>query len=127
MPALKSRADLQGFRQAILSARDPARPCIAVCAGTGCLALGCKKVIAAFKDEVHKQGLEGKAEVKETGCPGFCEKGTVVVVYPQGICYLKVTPDDAAEVVSQTVIAGKVIDRLLYADPVSGQMAIHVK
>jgi NADH:ubiquinone oxidoreductase subunit F (NADH-binding)/(2Fe-2S) ferredoxin/Pyruvate/2-oxoacid:ferredoxin oxidoreductase delta subunit len=125
MSGVKSRADLEGLRQAILSGRDPARPCIAVCAGTGCLALGCKKVIAAFKDEVQKQGLEGKAEVRETGCPGFCEKGTVVVIYPQGICYLKVRPDDVAEVVSQTVIAGKVIDRLLYTDPVSGQRAIH--
>jgi NADH:ubiquinone oxidoreductase subunit F (NADH-binding)/(2Fe-2S) ferredoxin/Pyruvate/2-oxoacid:ferredoxin oxidoreductase delta subunit len=125
MSGLKSRADLEKLRQAILSGRDPARRSISVCAGTGCLALGCRKVIAALRDEVQKQGLEGKVEVKETGCPGFCEKGTVVVVYPQGICYLKVTPDDASEVVSETVAGGKVIDHLLYIDPVSGQQAIH--
>ena len=125
MSGVKARADLENLRRAILSGRDPTRPCISVCAGTGCLALGCKKVIAALRDEVQKQGLEGRVEVKETGCPGFCEKGTVVVVYPQGICYLKVTPDDAAEVVSQTVNAGKAIDHLLYTDPVSGQKAIH--
>jgi len=125
MSGVKSRADLEKLRRAILSGRDFAKPCISVCAGTGCLALGCKKVIAALRDEVQKQGLEGRVEVKETGCPGFCEKGTVVVVYPQGICYLKVTPDDAAEVVSQTVNAGKAIDHLLYTDPVSGQKAIH--
>ena len=125
MSGVKARADLEKLRRAILSGRDPAKPCISVCAGTGCLALGCKKVIAALREEVQKQGLEGRVEVKETGCPGFCEKGTVVVVYPQGICYLKVTPDDAAEVVSQTVNAGKAIDHLLYTDPVSGQKAIH--
>ena len=125
MSGVKARADLEKLRRAILSGRDPAKPCISVCAGTGCLALGCKKVIAALREEVQKQGLEGRVEVKETGCPGFCEKGTVVVVYPQGICYLKVTPDDAAEVVSQTVNDGKAIDHLLYTDPVSGQKAIH--
>ena len=125
MPRLNSPAELEKLRQSILSKRDPNKPCIAICAGTGCLALGCNKVIAAFKEEVKKQGLEASVDLRETGCPGFCEKGTVVVVYPEGICYLQVTPKDVPEIISQTVIEKKVIDRLLYTDPNTGEKAVH--
>jgi NADH-quinone oxidoreductase subunit F len=125
MPRLNSPAELEEFRQEILSKRDPNKPCIAICAGTGCLALGCDKVIATFKEEVKKQGLEGKVDIRETGCPGFCENGTVVTIYPEGIFYIKVRPEDAAEIISQTVIEKKVIERLLYVDPATNERVIH--
>jgi len=122
---LKSVADLERLRDYILGSRDPNRPCITICAGTGCLALGAQKVIDAFKDEIKKQDLESKLEIRETGCPGFCERGTVVVIYPEEICYLQVTANDVPEIISQTIIQKQIVDRLVYTDPITGEKIVH--
>ena len=124
MPKINSPAELEKLRKGILSKRDPNKSCIAVCTGTGCLALGADKVVAALKEEIKKHGLEDKVDIKETGCPGFCERGAVVVIYPEEICYLQVQPEDAGEVISQTILAKKVIDRLLYVDPTTSEKAV---
>ncbi len=124
MPKINSPAELEKLRKGIVSKRDPKKPCIAVCTGTGCLALGADKVVVAIKEEIKKHGLEDKVDIKETGCPGFCERGTVVVIYPEEICYLKVQPEDAGEIVSQAILAKKVIDRLLYVDPTTNEKAV---
>jgi NADH-quinone oxidoreductase subunit F len=125
MPRINSPAELEEFRRDIISKRGPNKPCIAVCTGTGCLALGAAKVVAPFKEEIKKQGLETKVDVRETGCPGFCERGPVTVIYPEETCYLQVQPGDAEEIVSQTILAKKVIDRLLYVDPTTGEKLAH--
>jgi NADH:ubiquinone oxidoreductase subunit F (NADH-binding)/(2Fe-2S) ferredoxin/ferredoxin len=117
MPRISSPAELEEFRKDILSKRDPDKPCIAVCTGTGCLALGAANVVTALKEEIKKQGLETNVDIRETGCPGFCERGPLIVIYPEEICYLQVQPGDAEEIVSQTIVARKVIDRLLYVVP----------
>jgi NADH:ubiquinone oxidoreductase subunit F (NADH-binding)/(2Fe-2S) ferredoxin/Pyruvate/2-oxoacid:ferredoxin oxidoreductase delta subunit len=124
MPKINSPEELEKLRKGIVSKRDPKKPCIAVCTGTGCLALGADKVVVAIKEEIKKHGLEDKVDIKETGCPGFCERGTVVVIYPEEICYLKVQPEDVREIVSQTILAKKVIDRLLYVDPTTSEKAV---
>jgi len=125
MPRINSAAELEELRKGILSKRDPNRPCIAICAGTGCLALGNDRVISAFEEEVKKQFLEAEVDIRATGCHGFCEKGPNVVIYPEEICYIEVTPEDVPEIVSQTVIGKKVIDRLVYTDPNTGEKAAH--
>jgi NADH-quinone oxidoreductase subunit F len=128
MPRLNSPAELEAFRGEVLSGKNPQKPCIAVCTGTGCLALGAAGVVAALKEEIKRQGLEGnvavKVDLRETGCPGFCERGPVIVIYPEEICYLQVRPDDAKDIVSETILGKKVIDRLLYVDPVSGEKSV---
>jgi NADH:ubiquinone oxidoreductase subunit F (NADH-binding)/(2Fe-2S) ferredoxin/NAD-dependent dihydropyrimidine dehydrogenase PreA subunit len=124
MPKINSPAELEKLRKGILSRRDPNKPCISVCTGTGCLALGADRVVAALKEEIKKHGLEDKVDIKETGCPGFCERGTLVVIYPEEICYLQVQPEDAEEVISQTILAKKVIKRLLYVDPTTSEQAV---
>jgi NADH:ubiquinone oxidoreductase subunit F (NADH-binding)/(2Fe-2S) ferredoxin/Pyruvate/2-oxoacid:ferredoxin oxidoreductase delta subunit len=125
MGRIKSNAELEVQRQEILSKRDQNKPCIAICSGTGCLALGCNRVISAFKEEIRRQGLGDEVDIKETGCPGFCEKGTIVVIYPEGIYYLQVKPEDVPEIISETIKGKKVIDRLLYTDPSTGEKAIY--
>jgi NADH:ubiquinone oxidoreductase subunit F (NADH-binding)/(2Fe-2S) ferredoxin/Pyruvate/2-oxoacid:ferredoxin oxidoreductase delta subunit len=125
MPKINSPTELEELRKGILSKRDPNKPCITICAGTGCLALGSDRVISAFEEEIEKQALKTKVDVRGTGCPGFCEKGPIVVIYPEEICYIGVTPEDAPEIVSQTVVGKKVIDRLLYTDPNTGEKAVH--
>jgi NADH-quinone oxidoreductase subunit F len=79
------------------------------------MAFGAGEVIAALAD----------VDTKGTGCPGFCERGPVVVIYPEEICYLQVTPEDVPEIVSQTIKEKKVVDRLLYVDPTTGEKATY--
>jgi len=74
-------------------------------------------VVSSFQKEVNIRGLENEIEIKETGCPGFCEKGTLVVVYPKGIYYLGVQPDDVPEIVEETILKGRAGRSLLYTDP----------
>ena len=128
MPRIHSPAELEAFRKDIVSKRDPDRPCIAVCTGTGCLALGAAKVVGALREEIKKQGLESRVDIKvdlrETGCPGFCERGPVIVIYPEEICYLQVQPGDAGEIISRTILGKEIIDRLLYVHPVTGEKSI---
>ena len=125
MARLNSPEELEKFRQEILSKRDPNTPCISICAGAGCIASGADEVIAAFKAEIEKQGLKNHVDTKGTGCPGFCERGPIVVIYPEEICYLEVTAEDVPEIVSQTIKEKKVVDRLLFVDPATGEKAIH--
>ena len=58
---------------------------------------------------------------KETGCHGFCERGPIVVIDPEEICYLQVKPEDVPEIVSQTIKEKKIIERLLYVDPATSE------
>jgi NADH-quinone oxidoreductase subunit F len=125
MPGINSAAELEELRKGILSKRDPDKPCIAICAGAGCLGFGNDRVIRTFEEEVKKQDLKTKVDIRATGCHGFCEKGPIVVIYPEEICYMEVTPEDVPEIVSQTVLGKKVIDRLVYTDPDTGDKAVH--
>ncbi len=116
---------MEALRKGLLSKRDPNKPCIAICAGTGCLGPGSDGVISAFESEVKKHALTAKVDVSATGCHGFCERGPNVVIYPEEICYTRVTAEDVPEIVSQTLIGKKVIDRLVYTDPHTGQKSVH--
>ncbi len=124
MTRLSSPEKLECARQEIVSRIDPNKPCISVCAGAGCLASGAAEVIAAFKTELEFHGLTTEVGTKGTGCPGFCERGPIVMIYPEEICYLQVKPEDVAEIVSHTIKEKKVVERLLYVDPATGNKAI---
>jgi len=101
---------------------------VILCAGTGCMANGAMKVFEQFKREMAGSGLnvilELRAEggdhdvrLSKSGCQGFCQMGPLVSVVPDGILYTKVRPEDVAEIVQQTLVAGQTVDRLLYKDP----------
>jgi NADH-quinone oxidoreductase subunit F len=124
MRKLKSPEELEALREEIISKRDPHKLCITICSGTGCHAYGSERVAAAFAEELKKQGLAEKIDIRRTGCHGFCERGTLVVISPEGICYCHVQPEDAPEIVSQTA-RGKVVERLLYTDSTSGEKIVH--
>ena len=119
MKKIESPSDLEALRQNILSKRDPKRQVVKVCCSTGCRAGGSLKIIDAFKQELTISGLEDKVEIKKTGCRGFCENGPVMAVDPDNIFYNKVETDDVPEIVSETLIHGKPVERLLYTDPES--------
>jgi NADH-quinone oxidoreductase subunit F len=125
MARLNSSEELESWRQAIVAGRDPNAPCVSVCAGAGCVASGAEDVIAAFEAEIGKLGLATEVDTKGTGCPGFCERGPVIVIYPEEICYLQVTPEDVPEIVAETIQGKKIVDRLVYADPETGATSPH--
>jgi NADH-quinone oxidoreductase subunit F len=125
MPTLQSAAALDDYRAKVLSARDPAKPCIAVCAGAACGGLDSAAVAAAFSAEIRKQAAESKLDFRVTGCHGFCNKGPNVIVGPDDICYFEVKPEDVAEIVACT-LKGEVVERLVYKHPVTGEKAVHM-
>lgn len=124
MVRLRSIEGLEQLRSDILSSRDSTKPLVAICAGTGCLTLGARLVVRAFQEYLIKKGLEKEIEIKETGCPGFCEKGTLVVVYPRGVYYIGVHQDDVPDIVEETILKGNLVDRLLYKDPETEENAV---
>ena len=117
---LNSEKDLNAFREGIVKSKDPKKTCVTICGGTGCRAWGGEEVRLAFIEEIRKQGLEGKADVMRTGCHGFCERGPVVVILPEEIFYQSVAIGDVPEIVSETLLQKRLVQRLLYADPATG-------
>jgi NADH-quinone oxidoreductase subunit F len=109
------------IQASLISSLDENRPRLHVCDGTGCRALGSQKVLERLRDELKKTVLEVDIEVVGTGCPGFCECGPLVTIYPQRISYIKVKPKDVPEIINTTIQDRKIIDRLLFTDPVTGQ------
>lgn len=87
---------------------------VLVCAGAGCVSSNCKAVEAALQDELEKAGLAEEVKVIETGCIGTCDLGPVMVIYPEGVFYQKLSPEDAREIVNEHFLKGRVVRRLLY-------------
>ena len=86
------------------------------CGGTGCTSSGSPKIQAAFNAEIEKQGLADEIKVVQTGCFGLCALGPVVIIYPDGTFYSNVTEADVAEIVSEHLLKGRVVERLVYND-----------
>ncbi len=125
MTSLGSPDELETLRKSIIKSRDPNKPCISICGGTGCLALGGASVINAFKRGIQEQGLNTKVDLRITGCPGFCESGPLVVIEPNNILYQRVTEEDVDQIISQTILKGRVVDKLLYLDSKIGKKITH--
>src|SRR4030042_1587570 len=118
---------LAAYRQSILAERDPNRTVIIVCHGTGCIANGSPKVAAALRKSIAAAGLGAQVipEIKTTGCHGFCSRGPLVILHPDGLFYQKVKESDVEEIVQTTLLEGKPVERLLYADPKTGEHIVH--
>jgi NADH:ubiquinone oxidoreductase subunit F (NADH-binding)/(2Fe-2S) ferredoxin/Pyruvate/2-oxoacid:ferredoxin oxidoreductase delta subunit len=115
------------IRAKILKDRETEKPCVTVCGGTGCHAYGCLEVSRAFEDEVRRENLQETVDVRTTGCHGFCERGPIVVIQPEGIFYQRVEPKDVKEIVSETIVNKKIIPRLLYVDPRTKEKIVYEK
>jgi len=124
MKKIRTPKELNSLQDSLRQQRDPNKPCIRVCLGTGCRARGSANVMSSFKDEIERQNLEIQIDRKQTGCHGFCERGPVIVIGPKEIFYQRVKPSDVPEIVSKTLLNGEVVDRLLFTDP-AGQKALY--
>ena len=89
---------------------------VLICGGTGCTSSGSKSIQAAFDDALAAQGLTEEVKIVQTGCFGLCALGPVVIVHPDGTFYSRVTPEDVKEIVSEHLLKGRVVDRLVYND-----------
>ena len=120
---------LEDIRDRYNAARELCKKRIVVCAGTGCIANGSLKVFEALKNAIALSGLDITVSLKSedpashkphdvymigSGCQGFCQVGPLVTIEPNGIMYGHVKPEDAAEIVSRSVVKDEIVERLLY-------------
>ena len=109
-------ADLERFRDELRRRPPAAARTVRVCIGTGCTARGSHKVYELFTQALKEVGAKAEA-AKCVGCHGFCERGPIVVVQPGDILYQRVEEPDVAEIFRETIMGGRVVERLLYEDP----------
>src|SRR5450756_3183938 len=110
---LTSVAALQRYRERA-RARPEAHKTVRVCMDTGCRVGGGESIMRAFERELEHHGLRGSVAVRATGCHGFCARGPVVAVDPEGLFYQMVEPGDVPDIVAQTIVRGEVVSRLTY-------------
>ena len=92
---------------------------VLVCGGTGCTSSGSPQIMDILKNELKRQGLEEEVAVVETGCHGLCALGPIMIVYPDATFYSMVQPGDIPEIVSEHLLKGRVVTRLLYQETVT--------
>ncbi|MDD2210172.1 MAG: NADH-ubiquinone oxidoreductase-F iron-sulfur binding region domain-containing protein [Candidatus Cloacimonetes bacterium] len=84
-----------------------------ICCGSGCVSAGALKIKERFHEVLKEHNITNEVNIIETGCMGPCDYGPVMVIYPEGIFYKKVTPDDVAEIVSEHFVKGRPVARLM--------------
>ena len=91
---------------------------VLVCGGTGCTSSNSEQIIEKLNEEIKAQGLDKEVNVIRTGCFGLCALGPIMVVYPEGAFYSRVTVEDVPEIVSEHLLKGRIVTRLLYQETV---------
>ena len=121
------QAAREAIEEQVAFRKAEVRPVLTVSAGTCGQARGSLKVIDSLKKAIKAEDLEDKVVVKVTGCHGFCEAEPNIIIQPGGLFYQKVDPKHSKEIVQETVVARKTIERLLYADPQTGERTAREK
>jgi NADH-quinone oxidoreductase subunit F len=120
---LKSYDDLARLREAVLAGRSASAVTVFVCRGPGCEAKGARRVFEMFQEAVKGSGAKVEVVAKGVGCHGLCERGPIVIVQPNNLFYQQVAEPDVAEIFRETVLGGRVVERLLYELPAAGTRA----
>ena len=92
---------------------------VLICGGTGCTSSGSTQVMSALQAEIDKNGLTSEVQVVKTGCFGLCALGPIMIVYPEGSFYSMVQVEDIPEIVSEHLLKGRIVKRLLYNETVT--------
>ena len=106
---------------------NPTRLQILICGGTGCISSGCLDVETALDENLKKYGIRDEVTILKVGCFGFCEQGPIVKIYPDNTFYVRVHAKDVEEIVSQHLLMGEHVERLLFKDPETGEYYHHHK
>ena len=91
---------------------------ILVCGGTGCTSSGSEKLISEFETQLSRVGMADEVKVVKTGCFGLCALGPIVIVYPEGAFYSRITPENVKEIVDEHIVKGRIVKHLLYDESV---------
>ncbi len=97
---------------------------VLVCGGTGCTSSGSVKIIESLQAEIKKNGLSTEVSVVQTGCHGLCALGPIVIIYPEATFYAMVKEEDVPEIVSEHLLKGRIVSRLLYKEMVTEEGGI---
>ena len=87
---------------------------ILICGGTGCTSSGSATLLDRFNEQLKLHALDKEVSVVKTGCFGLCEAGPVVIVYPEGTFYSRVTVEDVDEIVAEHLLKGRIVRHLVY-------------
>jgi NADH:ubiquinone oxidoreductase subunit F (NADH-binding)/NAD-dependent dihydropyrimidine dehydrogenase PreA subunit/(2Fe-2S) ferredoxin len=124
MRRITTPQELEEVRKEIQAGRDPQKPCIAITSGTSARAYGSEKVVEAFRDELKRRKLEKKIALRVTGGQGFDEREPLVIIHPKEIMYQRVGPTDVEEIITETLLNDRIVDRLLYVHPRTGEKIV---
>ncbi len=127
MKAIKSIKQLENLRDKIRGKKGKREKVIVISAGTCGLARGAAKVIKECKKQISLYKLKDEVDIRITGCHGYCEVEPNIVIYPDGIFYQKLNPEDISEIFIETILGKKVIDRLLYKDSNNGSKYLTIE
>lgn len=87
---------------------------VLICGGTGCTSSGSTALREALAKELAANDLSEEIKIVQTGCFGLCALGPIMIVYPEGTFYSRVTEEDIPEIVSEHLLKGRIVDRLVY-------------
>ncbi|MEW5692622.1 MAG: NADH-quinone oxidoreductase subunit NuoF [Candidatus Hydrogenedentota bacterium] len=118
---IRSIWELKSLREKLVNDPSQKIPFISISSGTCGQVRGSISIIQAFRKYIKKNKLNEKVRLKITGCHGFCEVEPNVIIYPEGIFYQKVKPTDAPEIIEETILNKKIIERLVFTDPQNGK------
>lgn len=94
---------------------------VLICGGTGCTASGSQKLQETLKKELEAKGLQDEIRIVQTGCFGLCALGPIMIIYPEGVFYSRVTVDDIPEIVEEHLLKGRIVQRLVHKDETTEQ------
>ena len=120
LDAIKAKLHSQMMlRKGSETGEDTYRKHVLVCGGTGCTSSGSMGIINKLNEELKKNGIENEVKVIKTGCFGLCALGPIMIVYPEGSFYSMVKEENIPEIVSEHLVKGNVVERLLYSETVT--------
>ena len=126
MTKLENREAIKELRNSLkLTQKEDGKRLISLCAGSGCGAYGTAKVYEALMAELAEQDMQDDVEVKLSGCHGFCEKGPILVIHPEGIFYPQVKEEHVPKIVEETLKNGNLVKSLIFKDPSSKKKISH--
>lgn len=127
MKKIRNQDHLEEIRKRLLERKESEKRCITISSGTCGRVRDSQKVVEAIYDSVKKHGVEDKVCVRVTGCHGFCQVAPIVAIYPDGIFYQRVKAKDAEDIIMETILNNRIVDRLLYVDPTTEEKIVYEK
>jgi len=126
MAKFENKAALEDYISTLrANEKQSKKKLVSLCAGSGCGAYGTADVHKALVAELESQGLTDDIEVRLTGCHGFCEKGPIMVIHPEGIFYPQVKVDHVPDIVEQTLKNGELVKKLIFKDPATKKKLVY--